>query len=144
MTDDMPKQPFEIMKWLLECVDSAGLSKEERANLDIVIDIHWFFLHSKFHKENYNYKKHIGKWKYDAPSGDKLFHAVKELIPAVARKVLPVVKFTNTGNVLTGERLIVAYCFPFGPEPLEVRNVLLGKGLDIYWGSTYFKPPPQE
>jgi len=98
--------------------------------------MHWFFLHSKYHKNNRTYKNYIGKWKYDAVSAEDLFEKVLKIIPLVASKRFPVAKFTNIANVFTGEKLIVVYCFPFGITPDNIGKILTEKGFkNIYWSS---------
>jgi len=97
------------------------------------------YLHSKYHKENKTYRNYTGKWKYDAVSEEELFEKVCKIIPLVASKKFPVAKFTNIANVLSGEKLIVVYCFPFGPSPREVKNILTRQGLkNIYWSSNKY------
>ena len=113
-----------------------------RHNIDIIIDIHWFFIHSLRHKQEYNIKKHIGKWKFFASSNADLYKTIYEMLPLVAAGKLPVFKFTNLGNVFSGEKTIVAYCFPFGPSPSECKSILRPiLGQDPIWGSKFFKEP---
>ena len=134
--------PASIYRLLTSHADKILVSRKERENLDIVIDMHWFFLHSRYHKEQFNYKKHIGKWKYDAVSFEDLLARVLVLMPSVAAGDLPVVKFTNIPNVTSGEKLIVVYCFPFGPGPEQARDILIEKiGPEIYWGSYRHRSP---
>lgn len=134
------QSPAFIYRLLSFYADQMLFSRKDRENLEIVIDIHWFFLYSKYHREQFNYKKHIGKWKYDAISVKDLLDKVLNLLPSVASGDLPVVKFTNIPNVNTGEKLIVAYCFPFGPSPAQAKDILAEKiGTGIYWGSFKFK-----
>ncbi|MFC1857701.1 hypothetical protein ACFL9U_06680, partial [Thermodesulfobacteriota bacterium] len=62
------ESPATIYRKLIHYMEEKIESVKERDNVDIIIDIHWFFIHSKYHKRNFNYKKHIGKWKYYATS----------------------------------------------------------------------------
>lgn len=134
------KWPSSIYKLLNRQAELVIISREDRANLDIVMDIHWIFLHSLYHKQNTNYKRHTGKWKYDADSQEDLIEKAKQVMPLVADRTFPVVKFTNLGNVFSGEMLLVVYCFPFGPQPAEAKRLLIEQGLNtIYWGSEKFK-----
>ena len=117
---------------------------EFRDNLDIVLDLHWIFLHSKIFKfrPNINFRQHIGKWKYDASSADDLFEKVFMLLPYVAEDKLPVVKFTNIGNVFSGEKLIVVYYCPNSTPHKEIRQILYDKlKIPFYWGSDKYKEP---
>ena len=134
--------PSEIYKLVAERADRLIGSRDERQNLDIVIDIHWFFLHSMSHKQREQWKRHAGKWKYRAHSREDLIEKACRLLPAVASGRLPVVKFTNVANVFTGEMLIVAYCFASGPGAEETKKTLLEtiRG-EIYWGSNKYKEP---
>ena len=71
-----------------------------------------------------------------------LYDQVYNLLPLVAEGTLPVVKFTNLGNVFTDEKTIVIYCFPFGPSPKKARAILthaIGEE-GVVWGSNFFKP----
>lgn len=137
---DGDKSPAEIYRKLTTCIEKTVVSPEERNNVEVIIDMHWFFIHSKYHKQNFQYKKHIGKWKYCATSNKNLYDHVFKLIPLVAEGKLPVVKFTNTGNVFTGEKTIVVYCFPFGPTPKDAESFLIDTiGKTFFWGSKIFQ-----
>lgn len=104
-------------------------------NLQIVIDFHWFFLQSRRHKAKSGLKNYSGKWKYYAASADVFMESVFNLVPLVASGELPLVKFTNVANVFTGEKEIVAYCFPSGPAKAEAESILAGiLGDGIVWG----------
>ena len=139
---DINESPQVIYRNLMSFAKKEIESAKERENFEVIIDIHWFFLHSRYHKQNFNYKKHIGKWKYFAISYQDLHDKVYRVIPLVAQGKLPVVKFTNLGNVFSGEKMIVAYCFPFGPSPEEARGFLVSSiGDEIIWGSKKFKEP---
>lgn len=134
--------PAEIYKHLTTYADKALGSHTDRKNLDVVMDIHWFFMHSKYHKENFDYKKHINKWKYDASSPEDLIEKALTVIPFVAKGDFPVVKFTNLPNVFSGEKQIVFFCFPFGPSPIKAQKLLKEKmRIDVYWGSEKFQKP---
>ncbi len=131
-----------IFKYLSEHSDKTINLPSERDNLELVMDLHWFFLYSRYHKENYNYKRHIGKWKYDATSSRDLLEKVLIILPIVASGMFPVAKFTNLANVFSGEKKIVVYCFPFGPSPYETGGILKEKiGDGIYWGSKKYPEP---
>ncbi len=134
--------PIDIYKLLTTVSDKVIKSSDDRANLQIIMDIHWFFLYSKSLKEDKRYKKHIGKWKYHAVSPSDLFKNISQILPSVASATLPVVKFTNIANVFSGERLIVVYCFPTGPDPTEAKNILTSMGwCDFFWGSHRYQAP---
>jgi len=137
---DRGKSPAEIYRQLTTCINDTVAHPEERDNVEVIIDMHWFFIHSKYHKKNFQYKKHIGKWKHYGTSDKSLYDNVFKLIPLVAEGKLPVVKFTNTGNVFTGEKTIVVYCFPFGPTPKDAESILIDAiGKTFFWGSKIYK-----
>lgn len=131
--------PADLYK-LLASFASDNLPSNSRNNLDIVLDYHWIFLHSKQFKETnrLNSHRYIGKWKYDAENSTELIETAKKLISLVADNRLPVVKMTNMGNVHSGECQLVVYCFPETAEPLLVKQLI---GKDFYWGSNRFKEP---
>ena len=134
------KSPAEIFCKITTCLNDTVAPAGERDNVEVIIDMHWFFIHSKYHKKNFQYKKHIGKWKHYATSDESLYDNVFKLIPLVAEGKLPVVKFTNTGNVFTGEKTIVVYCFPFGPTPKDAESILIDTiGKTFFWGSKIFQ-----
>lgn len=134
--------PAIIYKHLKTHADKVIALETDCKNLDIVIDIHWFFLHSRYHKENFDCKKHIGKWKYDASSPEDLIEKALKVLPFVAKGDFPVVKFTNLPNVFSGEKQIVFFCFPFGPSPKEAQVLLEEKmKVNVYWGSKIFQKP---
>lgn len=139
---EIVKIPARIHKHLSEYANKSILDPSERTNLEITIDLHWFFLHSKYHKENYNNKKHIGKWKYNATSTEDLFEKIKIILPLVASRQLAVSKFTNLANVFNNEKLIVVYCFSFGLSAKCIGDLLNDRiGDGVYWGSVRFKKP---
>lgn len=139
---DINESPAVIYRNLMSFVNNEIESTKERENFEAIMDIHWFFLHSKYHRRNFSFKKHIGKWKYYATSYNDLYYKVYKVIPLVAEGKLPVVKFTNLCNVFSGEKMIVAYCFPFGPRPEETRDFLVNSiGDDIIWSSEKYKEP---
>lgn len=119
------------------------LTADAKNNLDVVIDHHWIFLHSKCFKQanRLNSHRYNGKWKLDAETPEQLLYATQKLIPLVADNRLPVVKMTNVGNVLNGECQLVVYCFPKGAEPITVRRIV---GEKFYWGSNRYTEPNQE
>lgn len=136
------QSPALIYRDIMSFVNNKIESANERENFEAIIDIHWFFLHSKYHKRNFNYKRHIGNWRYCAASYKDLIDKVYRVIPLVAEGKLPVVKFTNLGNVFSGEKMIVAYCFPFGPSREEARNLLVNSiGEEIIWDSKKYNEP---
>ncbi len=132
--------PASIFRYLEANANENILSRRERKNLLIKMDIHWFFLHSSFHKKYHKCKQYIGKWKYDALSYEDFFEKILKLLPSVAKGELPVVKFTNYPNVFSGEKKIVIYCFPDGSDPIESKKRLKTElGIDVYWGSERYK-----
>ncbi len=134
--------PALIYRQLSEFIDNNIKSAKLKQNLELIIDYHWFFIHSNHHKRQYNCKNHIGKWKYYAISNQDLLTNVTKILPLIAQGKLPVAKFTNISNVFTDEKTIVVYCFPFQSDPLEIKNYLTKNGLkDIFWGSKKFKAP---
>ncbi len=140
-TEETAKSPALIYKRLAEYARSSIPEEKLFSNLDIIMDFHWFFLHSKESKKNFNTKRHIGKWKYDARSVENLFLIAEAILPLVASGDFPVAKFTNIANVFSGEKLIVVYCFDFGLTPMETGSLfreVAGEG--VYWGSERFCP----
>ncbi|MFC1812343.1 hypothetical protein ACFL03_06585 [Thermodesulfobacteriota bacterium] len=126
--------PAAIYKKLTDNADRLITSDKKRANLDIVIDFHWFFLHSLYHKRKKMLKNPLGNWRYNATSTENLLEKTLKVIPVVASGKFPVVKFTNIGNVFSGERLIVIYSFPSGPDPYAIKEILMETiGNDISW-----------
>ena len=139
---DTNQSPGVIYQNVMSFVNNEIESTKERENFEAVIDMRWFFLHSKYHKRYFSYKKHIGKWKDCAASYEVLISRVYKVIPLVGQGKLPAVKFTNLGNVFSGERMMVAYCFPFGPSSEEAKNLLVNSiGDDVVWGSEKCKEP---
>jgi hypothetical protein len=127
--------PAIIYKRLTDYLNESCIEQVVRDNLDIVIDFHWFFLQSKKHKTEFGLRNPVGKWKYYAVSFDVLQESIFRLMPIVAVGLLPLVKFTNVGNVFSGEKEIVVYCFSFGPSQIEAKTILtdiLGDGM--VWG----------
>jgi hypothetical protein len=134
--------PAAIYKILQERAAELILKESEKANLDIVIDYHYFFLHSSVHKNNFSFRHQYGNWKYDAESFENLFDMASKLIPYVASGKLPVVKFTNMANVFTGEKQLVVYSFPSGPAPPEVGEIVKREISEkIYWNSSWYQMP---
>ena len=132
--------PASIFRYLESNADETILSKKDRGNLEIITDIHWIFLHSRFHKKSGKSKHHIGKWKHDANSYEDLLDKILKIIPHVATGEFPVVKFTNYPNVFSGEKTIVIYCFPDCLNPVETRKILEREtGIYVYWGSKHYK-----
>lgn len=130
------KSPALIYRCLMDHAGNTIANKDTLANLDIIMDFHWFFLHSKKAKEQFNTKRHSGKWKYDATSVEDLIHKAKAILPLVASGDFPVAKFTNIANVFSGEKLIVVYCFNFGHSAKETGDIFSeAVGEDVYWGS---------
>lgn len=139
---DQPRYfPAAVRKALEDFADAHVPLARDRDNLEIVIAMHWFFLHSREHKQRAGPLKHCGKWKIAPASADALLATVRTLLPVVAAGVLPVMKFTNLGNVFSGEHLAVVYCFPSGPSPAAARDLLRQEGLDARWGSDFFAEP---
>jgi len=116
-------------------------SANNHSNLEVTPGIHWIFMQSLKHKGLEAFKNNCGKWKYDATDNDDLTQA-ERLIPYVVEGKLPVVKITNIGNVFSGDRLIVVYCFSEEAKPAE-SGELLNQMFDgqFYWGSDWFSPP---
>lgn len=134
--------PAAIFKRLKKRADQIITAESERINLDIVIDYHWFFLHSITHKDNFSFKHNFGKWKYHADSFDDLFDKASLLLPYVASGRLPVVKFTNIANVFSGEKQLVVYSFKFGLSPAEVGQIVKSEISDsAYWNSSWYQIP---
>ena len=127
--------PAKIYRALNEHLNRLDMERQAKDNLNIVIDFHWFFLQSKRHKSEFGLKNPSGKWKYYAASTAVFQASVFRFLPLAAAGELPLVKFTNTGNVFTREKEIVAYCFPSGPAKAGAEGILekvLGGG--IVWG----------
>ncbi len=142
INNDKKFTPAIIYRQLSEFANYNIESVKFKKNFELIIDYHWFFLHSKYHKYKHGCKKHTGKWKYHAVSDQDLLTKVTKLLPFIAQGKLPVTKFTNIGNIFTDEKIIVIYCFPFSLNPLEIKNLLINEGInDIFWGSKKFKEP---
>ncbi len=114
MKENSHVSPAIIFRQLNELADKSINSKRIRQNLNIKIDFHWFFLHSEYYKKKYTCNKHIGKWKYQATSYEDLIEKISIILPIVAHNKISIAKLTNVGNVFSGEKLLLVYCFPFG------------------------------
>jgi len=91
--------PAAIYRQIMNHADET-LPKTLRDNLDVVIDAHWIFLHSKKFKEHnrLNSHRYNGKWKFNPPGHAELLELAKHLLHHVSENRLPVVKITNFGN----------------------------------------------
>jgi hypothetical protein len=113
-------------------------------NLDVVMDAHWIYLHSRKFKEHnrLNSYRYNGKWKSFPLDHGELLLQVYALLPHVPGNSLPVVKITNFANMPHERLQLVAYCFPEVAEPAWVREILKGSSIDGFiWRSNRFKEP---
>lgn len=135
--------PAAIYRQIMNHADET-LPKSAWDNLDVVIDAHWIFLHSRKFKEHnrLNSYRYNGKWKYNPSGHAELLEQAKNLLLHVSENRLPVAKITNFGNIPNGELQLVVYCFPDIAEPLHVKVILQESSLKgIYWGSNRFREP---
>lgn len=135
--------PAIIYRQIVNHADET-LPKVLRNNLDVIIDAHWIFFHSKkFKKHNrLNSYRYNGKWKYNPSDHAGLLEQAKNLLLHVSENRLPVVKITNFGNMFNADLQLVVYCLPCFAEPIEVKRILTEVGLNGFvWGSNRFKEP---